>query len=89
MKAHPLPRDANGTCLADGALSSYKVDFGGGKLFEICGACYADVFGKRATDALMHLSTRSSTTEAREAFRSWMEYLGAVDAAKRLGGTFE
>lgn len=89
MKAHPLPRSANGVCLADGKLSSYAVDFGGGKLFEICGACFAAVFGKRPVAALERLSARSSSAEASDVFKSWMEYLGAVEAAKRLGGSFE
>lgn len=87
MKAHPIPRSATSTCLADGAPAQYDVDFGGGRLFPICGACFNAVFGKPVPDALERLSWRSSTKEAREAFRSWMEHLGAIDAAKKLGGS--
>lgn len=89
MKAHPIPRSSTSTCLCDDKPAQYAVDFGGGRLFEICGACFTAVFGKRPTDALLHLSKRSSTAEAREAFKSWMEHLGAVEAARRLGGSFE
>jgi len=87
MKAHPIPRGTHGGCLCDGSPAQYAVDFGGGRLFEICGACFAAVFGKQPTAALMHLSERSSTAEAREAFKSWMEHLGACEAAKKLGGS--
>lgn len=88
MKAHPIPHDTQGGCLCDGAPAQYAVDFGGGKLFEICGECFAIIFGKKPTRALEMLSNRSSTAEAREAFRSWMEELGAREAARQLGGTF-
>jgi len=88
VKAHPIPRGTYASCLCDGSPAQYAVDFGGGKRFEICGKCFVAVFGQQPTTALMNLSNRSSTTEARDAFRSWMEELGAVDAAKRLGGSF-
>jgi len=88
VKAHSIPRGQQGSCPCGGSLlASYAVDFGGGKLFEICAGCYAAVFGKRPTDALLCMSQRASTAAAREAFRSWMEHLGAVDAAKKLGGS--
>jgi len=87
MKAHPIPRGTGATCLCDGSPAQYGVDFGGGKRFEICGACFNAVFGKQPTPALQQLIDRSSTATAREAFKSWMEHLGAVDAARRLGGS--
>lgn len=88
MKAHPLPRGTQSGCLCDGTPAQYAVDFGGNRRFEICGACFNIIFGKPAPVALLRLSERSTTAAARDTFQSWLEHLCAVEAARRLGGTY-